>query len=247
MKKQTIYTLIGIVIILMAIGVYSSRKPVEKAVANNPISVYDLQPTVNNLPDSSIQTDLNKDPLINIKETSELSQIGNGIEITVKNVTFYDKGIQVTVCYPLFDSGEWNIKPEPLVFGSERILPDERELISSEPASAEKQGNACVHIRYLIEDKSKVTTPIYFTVSELFITPREMDPCEELKIRQATNMMAQQAGIEMQCTQGEEWKPDIQVANSKASLEDENSKLAIEQLSEWKVDGPWEFTINEIK
>jgi hypothetical protein len=180
-------------------------------------------------------------------ENPDLVQEVDGIRIEVKQVVFYDKGIQVTVCYPLFDSGEWNIKPEPLIIGSEKHLPDERELISSEPASAEKQGNACVHIRYLIVDKSKVTTPIYFTVSELFVTPREMDPCEELKKRQATNMLAQQAGIEIQCTQGEEWKPNIQVVNSKVSLEDENSKLSTEQLSEWNVDGPWKFTINEIK
>lgn len=74
-----------------------------------------------------------------------------------------------------------------------------------------------------------------------------MDACEEITRRVATNMLARQTGLVLECTPGDEWRPDITVISSTAPLDDERTQQALSQLRDWHVAGPWAFTINEIK
>lgn len=180
-------------------------------------------------------------------ENPDLIQVVNGVRIEVKGASVVNSQMEISVCFPLLDWGEWMIQPEPLRMGSYIILPNEFETITSEPATAEKPGSECAIVRYLLDDKTRISSPIFFTISDFAVTPHEMDACEEITRRVATNMLARQTGLVLDCTPGDEWKPKITVISSTVPLDNEQTQQALSQLRDWHVAGSWKFKIHEIK
>lgn len=174
------------------------------------------------------------------------TQLSNGITLTVTSVKTIATGIQVGVCYSTPDGGDWYQSPGHLFFSSYEILPDEAEMNSERKADGLSMGERCEDIRYRINDLKSITTPIKFSVINIFAVAREMPPCDYFQLRLSTSPAARAAGIKATCIVNSDGSVSATLLNNIASVSQVNAQKTLDEVLSGEVKGPWAFTINTL-
>jgi hypothetical protein len=174
------------------------------------------------------------------------TQLINGITLTVTSVKTIATGIQVGVCYSTPDGGDWYQSPAHLFFSTYEILPDEAEMTSERKADGVSMGERCEDIRYRINDLKSITTPIKFSVINIFAATREMPPCDYFQLRLSTSPAARAEGIKATCTSNSDGSVSATLSNNMASISQGNAQKTLDEVLAGEVNGPWVFTINTL-
>jgi hypothetical protein len=174
------------------------------------------------------------------------TQTTSGIILTVTSVKIIATGIQVGVCYSTPDGGDWYQSPGHLFFSTYEILPDEAEMTSEQKADGVTMGKRCEDIRYRISDLKSITTPIRFSVINIFAAPREMPPCDYFQLRLSTSPAARAAGIKATCIANSDGSVSATMSNNAASVSLADAQKTLEDVLSGEVKGPWAFTINTL-
>lgn len=181
--------------------------------------------------------------------TSEVvSQTVNDTKVEITSAKIIKTGIEIGICYTELDNGEWYPSPGHLFYSSYEIYPDELEFTTEKMADKNNPGWRCALVRYRINDLNTITTPIHFSVSELYAPGREMySPCEEFQQRLNSNSKAHAYGLKAKCTETAEGKVAVELVGHGKSVDKDKAKKVLEEIASAQVIGPWEFTINSLE
>jgi hypothetical protein len=174
------------------------------------------------------------------------TQTTSGITLTVTSVKIIATGIQVGVCYSTPDGGDWYQSPGHLFFSTYEILPDEAEMTSEQKADGVAMGKRCEDIRYRISDLKSITTPIKFSVINIFAATREMPPCDYFQLRLSTSPAARAAGIKATCIANSDGSVSATLSNDLATASMADAQKILQDVLSGEVEGPWAFTINTL-
>ncbi|RPI90513.1 MAG: hypothetical protein EHM40_18170 [Chloroflexi bacterium] len=178
-----------------------------------------------------------------------LSQTQNDITVEITSAQIIATGVEVGVCYTTLDDGEWYPLPGHLFYGKDEIYPDEIEFLEGEIlADGKNTGTRCALIRYLIDDLTTLTTPVEFSILQFYAPFREMyTPCQEIQQRLDTSPKAQAYGLKMMCTETGDGNISVTLVDHDRSVTKDEASKTLDEIAQAEVDGPWEFTINEIE
>ena len=175
-----------------------------------------------------------------------LTQTINGITLTVTSAEIINTGIQIGVCYSTPDGGDWYQSPGHLFYSTYEILPDEAEMMSEQKADGVNMGKRCENIRYRINDLKSITTPIKFSVINIFAEPREIPPCDYFQQRLSTSLAARAMGIQANCSENSDGSIVATLANKLPTISQEEAQKTLNDVLQGEVPGPWEFTISTL-
>jgi hypothetical protein len=234
---------IGLIMVLLivttlgSIGWYIAR-PQSKALANNA-----------NIQLSVPKQDLNEPSKLAAQVENRLpkSQTLNGITVELTSAKMIRTGIQIGICYPTPDNGDWYPTPGNLTYGTYEIPPDEFEFTSEVKADGVNTGKRCVLIRYRIDEMENITTPMQVALTGYWAVPRELPPCENLMQRISTNPKAQAYGLKAKCSYDEQTGISVTLSEKAFSIAQDKAQQALDEIVKGEVNGPWLFTINEIE
>jgi hypothetical protein len=177
-----------------------------------------------------------------------LFQTVNDITVKITSAKIIKTGVEIGICFTALDGGEWRPAPGHLFYSSYEIYPDEIDFTTETLADKESFGERCALVRYRIEDKENITTPIQFSINFMYAIPREMyTPCQEFQQRLETSPKANTLGVKAICTETSDGIVSVELVSSAKSADTEQAQLLINQIASAKVNGIWEFTITEIE
>jgi len=171
----------------------------------------------------------------------------NGVTIELTSVKQTETGIEIGICYPTPDDGDWYPTPGHIYYSTYEVLPDEFEFISEQKADGINTGRRCVLIRYRIDEMESITTPMQFTLLDYWAVPREMPPCENLQQRLNTNPKAKAYGLKAKCSSDEQGGMSVTLSDKASSVAQDKAQLVLDEIVNGIVNGPWEFTITELE
>jgi len=176
-----------------------------------------------------------------------LSQTVNGIAVELMSARLIDTGIEIGVCYPTPDGGEWYPVPGHLFYDTYEVLPDEAELLSEQLADGVKMGRHCELIRYRIDDLTTVTLPIRISFLGYWAVPREIPPCENFRQRLETSPKAKAYGLKAKCTEDGQGGISVVLLSKASSVAKGEAQKALDEIVKGEITGPWEFVIYELE
>lgn len=174
-------------------------------------------------------------------------QTVNGVTIELTSVKKIETGIEIGICYPTPDGGDWYPTPGHLYYSTYDILPDEFEFVSEQKVDDINPGRRCALVRYRIDEMEGVTTPMQFTLLGYWAVPREMPPCENLQQRLKTNPNAQAYGLKIKCSYDDQMGLSVALSGKAPSIAQEKAQQALDEIVKGEISGPWVFTITEIE
>lgn len=177
-----------------------------------------------------------------------LSKTANDITVKITSTKIIETGVEIGICFTALDGGEWYPTPGHLFYSSYEIYPDEFEFTTETLADGKNFGERCALVRYRIDDKEKITTPIQFSIIAMHAIPREMyTPCQEFQQRLETSPQANALGVVAQCSETGNGGFAVELMSNARSAEAEQARMIVNQIAKAEVSGPWEFTITEIE
>jgi hypothetical protein len=172
-----------------------------------------------------------------------LSQTANGITVELTSAKLIKTGIEIVICYPPPDAGEWYPTPGHIYYSTWEILPDEFELISQKKADGMNPGQNCEAIRYRIDDQASITLPIKFSLLGIHAVPREGSACRDLQTRLDGSPKAKAYGLKVNCEENEQGTRNATVTDHGASVSNAEAQKVLDEILASNVSGPWEFSI----
>ena len=239
-KNSTLST--GIAITLLAVATIGSivwyvSQPQSKALAD----------TTNIQQPVTSQEIPSSDSISQAASTMPKLQTVNGVTIELTSVRKIETGIEIGICYPTPDGGDWYPTADVLSYSTYEVLPDEFEFISEQKADGINTGRRCALIRYRIDEMESITTPMQFTLLDYWAVPRELPPCENLQQRLSTNSKAKAYGIKIKCAYDEQGGISVTLSDKASSIAQDKAQLVLDEIVKGEVNGPWEFTITELE
>lgn len=240
-SKINIFTILAVGLLtiaaLTAIGFYFSQ-PQSQALAGNAANSQaaptDSEPTTNTVAQAA--------------KSEVFSQTVNDIKIEITSAKIIKTGVEIGICYTTPDNGEWYPSPGHLFYSSYEIYPDELEFTTERMADKNNLGWRCALVRYRINDLTTITTPLQFSLTEIYAPGREMySPCEEFEQRLNSNSKAHAYGLKAKCAETTEGKVAVELVGHGKSVEKDKAKKALDDIASAQVIGPWEFTINSLE
>lgn len=180
------------------------------------------------------------------KDFFPLFSVVNDITVEVEFAKISEKKLEIGVCYPIPDNGDWYPTPGSVTYGAYEIFPDEAEFTSEIKADGVSEGKRCATIRYLVEDVEKVTSPINFTLIGFWAIPRETSPCKNFEQRFETNWKAQSAKLVAKCTENDNGDFSVSLVDYDKSLKSEEAQSILDEIVTGEYIGNWQFTISEL-
>jgi hypothetical protein len=179
--------------------------------------------------------------------TEALSKTVNDITVEITSAKIIETGVEIGICFTTLDGGEWYPMPGHLFYSSYEIYPDEFEFTTEVLADGKNFGQSCVLVRYRIEDKENITTPIQFSIIGMHAPQREMyTACEEFQQRLATNPKANAYGLKAKCSETGNGGISVELVDHARAVSAEQARAMMHQIAEARIDGIWEFTITTI-
>lgn len=222
-----------VVVALASIGFYASRPQTLAAAHVGEQAPYLGQPADTPTPQPSSEM---------------LSKTVNEITIEIKSAKIIETGVEIGICYTAIDNGEWRPMPGHLFYSTYEIYPDELEFTIEKLADGKNFGERCTLVRYKIDDISNITTPIQFSVIQMYAPQREMyTPCQEFQQRLETNPKANAYGLKAKCEETSNGGFSIELFDNASSVTKEQAEGLLNQIAKAEVVGPWEFTITTIE
>ena len=173
-----------------------------------------------------------------------LSQTANGVTVDVTYTKIIPTGIEIGICYTTLDGGDWYSAPGHLFFSTYEIYPDEAGFASEAKADSKNLGKRCEFVRYKINDLKSITTPIQFSVNQIYASPMEMyTPCKYFQQRLATNPKANADGLKASCTENNDGSISVGLTDYTKSMLQDDAKKELDDIASGVVKGPWQFTI----
>jgi hypothetical protein len=212
---------------------YASR-PQGQASAGNSINVFQESNPISENPVASDQSGY------------PFSSTVNETTVSVEFARIIESGVEIGVCYPTPDAGDWYPTPGSITYGTNEIHPDEFEFTSENKADGANPGTRCVTIRYQVEDVESIKTPIKFTLLGFWAVPREGSPCADFQTRFDTNWKARTATLNATCTENENGDISTTLLSHDTSITSEEAQALLDEIVKGEVNGPWEFTIAEL-
>jgi hypothetical protein len=219
---------------IASIAWYASR-PQAQASAGDSITVFQES------------NPITENPVSNDQSGYPLSSTANETTVSVEFARIIENGVEIGVCYPTPDAGDWYPTPGSITYGTNEIHPDEFEFTSENKADGANPGTRCVTIRYQVEDAESIKTPIKFTLLGFWAVPREGSPCADLQTRLDTNWEARTAKLNAKCS--ENGNGDISttlLSYDTTIITSEEAQALLNEIVKGEVNGPWEFTIAEL-
>lgn len=227
----------------ISIGFYFSQ-PQRSALANN-------EP-VEQVPDEKpaqpvTEQDTSQQVPVKVQET--LLKTKNDIAVEITSTKVISTGVQIGICYTAPDNGEWRPMPGHLFYGQYDIYPDEIEFLEEEKlADGKNTGTRCALVRYRIEDLNTLVTPIEFSILKFYAPGRERyTPCQELQQRLDSNPKAKAYGLKAKCVENSDGTISTTLLDHAKSVANDRAKQVLEEIAKAEIDGPWEFTIEELE
>ena len=246
------YGLIAITAVaaIAAIGFYSARPQliaVTDSAANQP-TAQTRNPPVSTSSDPTTSPEAPSSPVADGKGKHVLVRIVGDIQVEVTSAKIVDTGVEIGVCYATPDSGDWYPMFSHLFFNTREIYPDEFDFLTEDSADGSKYGRRCVAVRYKIAKMDTITTPILFGVEELYAVQREGNPCESFQDRLDTSPKARAYGLKVKCTEFDNGTQfSVELIEHGEMVDQGAAKLALDEIIQGTVTGPWQFTITEIQ
>lgn len=212
---------------------YASR-PQAQASAGNSITVFQES------------NPITENPVSNDQSGYPLSSTVNETTVSVEFARIIENGVEIGVCYPTPDAGDWYPTPGSITFGTNEIHPDEFEFTSENKADGVNPGTRCVTIRYQVSDREVLKTPIKFTFLGFWAVPREVSPCADIQARLDTNWKARIAKLNAKCSENDNGDISTTLLSYDASITSEEAQALLDEIVKGEVNGPWEFTIAEL-
>jgi hypothetical protein len=229
------------ILTLMSIGWYMSRPQAQ--VSADDMVAGQLVPNQDTVSNDANSTVAGADP--KTADSVPQSKTVKGTTVELVSAKVINTGIEVGVCYPTPDGGEWYPMPGHLFYGNYEILPDEAELLSEETADGTKMGKHCELIRYRIDDLSTITMPVRFSLLGYFAVPKEIPPCENFQLRLNTNSKAKAYGLKALCKEDGQGGISVSLNEKASSVAQDKAEEVLNEIVKGKVEGPWEFTIDQ--
>ncbi len=177
-----------------------------------------------------------------------LSQTANDITVKITSARFIENGMEIEICFTAPDGGEWYPTPGHLFYSSYEIYPDEFEFTTETLADGKNFGERCALVRYRIDDKENIATPIQFSITGIHAPQREMySPCEELMQRLDTNPKAKAYGLKVKCAESVDGGMSVELIENAKTIDKEKAKGLLNQIARAQIEGLWKFTITEIE
>lgn len=173
---------------------------------------------------------------------TELTQLSNGVEMTISNFRREGEYIKIDICFDMIDPSDWmlDFKPTVLIFGNEQVFMKGAKNISWQQASEGQMGYRC--------DTVKFDVPAYadggeFTlvISQLTAPPREGEGCDFYLNQVQPKLDAQGAGITFNCT-NEGWGAIINIEDKPSDMSIEEAEQIVLDPQNYAYPGHWEFT-----
>lgn len=234
-SKFTFLIVISLLVVAAAaaIGFYTSRPQATAAAQIGEQAPYLGKPADTPTPQPSVEV---------------LSQTVNEVTVEVTSAKIIDTGVEIGICYTTLDGGEWYPMPGHLFYSSYEIYPDEFEFITEVLADGKNFGQSCVLVRYRIEDKENITTPVQFSIIGMHAPQREMHtPCQEFQQRLATNPKANAYGLKAKCSETGNGGISVELLDHVKSVSAEQARVVVKQIADARIEGLWEFTITEME
>lgn len=233
---------IGLSIVLLAIAaigsiVWYASQPQSKALAD----------TTNIQQPVKSQETPASDLISQVTSGMPKLQTVNGTTVELSSVKKIETGIEVGICYPTPDGGDWYPTAGALSYSTYEILPDEFEFISEQKADGIHTGRRCALIRYRIDEMENITTPIQFTLLGYWAVPKELPPCENLQQRLNTNPRAKSYGLKAKCSYDDQTGLSVALSGKASSIAQDKAQQVLDEIVKGEVNGPWEFTITELE
>ena len=173
----------------------------------------------------------------------------NDITVKIASAKIISSGMEIGICYTTLDNGEWRPLPAHLFYDKYDVFPDEIQFLDNEiPADGKNTGTRCALVSYRIDDPDTITTPIRFSVLQFYAPGREMySPCEELRQRLATNPKARAYGLRANCIENGGGNISVALVGNYQTVAKDIASKVLDQIAKAEVEGPWEFTINELE
>lgn len=223
-----------VVTAIAAIGFYASR-PQTAVTADVELQAPDLgKPADTPTPQPSVEV---------------LSKTVNDITVEITSAKIIETGVEIGICYTALDDGEWRPMPGHLFYSTYQIYPDEIEFLAEETlADGKNFGERCALVRYRIDDKENITTPIQFSIIKMYAPQREMyTPCQEFQQRLETNPKANAYGLKAKCTETGNGGIFVELLENAKSVDKEQANDLLNQSAKAEIDGLWDFTITTIE
>lgn len=177
-----------------------------------------------------------------------LSKTVNEITVQITSAKIIETGVEIGICFTTLDGGEWYPAPGHLFYSTYEIYPDEFEFTTEKTADGKNFGERCALVRYRIDDIENITTPIQFSVIEMYAPQREMyTPCQEFQQRLETNPKARAYGLRAKCTETDNSGIFVELVDNAKSVDKEKAKGLLNQIAKAEISGLWEFTITTIE
>ncbi|MDP1713773.1 MAG: hypothetical protein Q8L41_03425 [Anaerolineales bacterium] len=231
----TFLFIIGLLIVaaMAAIGFYASRPQTTVAADVELQAPYLGKPADTPTPQPSVEV---------------LSKTVNEITVEVTSAKIIETGVEIGICFTTLDGGEWYAGPGHLFYSTYEIYPDEAEFTTEVKADGKDFGKRCQLIRYRIDDLQNITTPIQFSIIDVYAPQREMyTPCQEFQQRLETHPKANAFGLKAKCTETSNGGISIELLDNASSVAKEQAEGLLNQIAKAEVVGPWEFTITTIE
>lgn len=175
-----------------------------------------------------------------------LSSTVNDKTVEVEFAKIKGGTLEIGVCYPTPDNGDWYPTPGSITYGNYEILPNEFEFTREVKADGKSEGSRCATIRYLLENTEKLSVPVKFTLIGFWAVPRETSACANFEQRFSTNIQARAANLEAKCSENDNGEIAVSLTNYDKSLQADEAQLILDEIIQGEYIGNWEFTINEI-
>lgn len=233
-KTKSILILAFFATITILSIIWYMSQPQEKASAGTNNAIY----PVNN-------TEINSQTEIQNAEFPLSSTVDEKI-VEVEFAKITDGTLEIGVCYPTPDDGDWYPTPGSVTYGSYEILPNEFEFTNEVKADGKSEGRRCATIRYLLENTEKLYVPVKFTLIGFWAVPKETSACANFEQRFSTNVKAREANLEAKCSENGNGEISVSLTNYDKSLQADEAQLILDEIIKGEYIGNWEFTINEI-
>ena len=230
------------VMTIVSIGWYTSRPQTRVSAIDSTIN--QSVPKQGNVPINTVSQNAasNSLPVNSIPQ----SQTVNGTTVDLILTKIIDTGVEIDVCYPTPDGGEWYPLPGHIYYGNYEVSPDEAGIISDQKPDGVNMGRHCEALYYRINDLSTISTPIRFTFLGYWAEPRELPPCENFQQRLNSSPIAKAYGLKAICKEDGQGGFSVTLAGKAPSVAQNKAQQALDEIVKGRVDGPWEFTINQI-
>jgi hypothetical protein len=217
-----------------SISWYISRPQAQaEAIANSQILVVSQESQVST---SSVDVLASSFPLL---------QTVDDITVDIVSTQIIKTGLEIGVCYPTPDSGDWYPTPGSIYYSTYEVIPDEFEFISEQKADGKNEGRRCAVIRYRIDEPQKIEMPIKFSLLGFWAVPREASPCENFQQRFDTNLNAKKYDLKVKCSDNGQNGISVTLVDNDKSITSDKAQEILDEIVRGEFTGPWSFDITE--